>query len=132
LKAVGKKDGKVLLTSEVKTAGTPAKIVLEADRNKIKAGGEDLSFISVKVVDEKGVVVPNADNLVKFSVAGEGKIAGVDNGCQTSLESFKADNRKAFNGLCLLVVQSKEKAGKITVNAASEELKGASIEILNK
>lgn len=132
LKAIGRTNGKEILTSEVKTAEAPTKIVLEADRNVISADGMDLSFITVKVLDKEGTLVPYADNLVHFNISGEGKIAGVDNGQETSHEPFKADYRKAFNGLCLAVVQSNNKKGKITLKATSEGLEGASLEITAK
>jgi beta-galactosidase len=109
LKAVSKKDGKIVLTKEIKTAGQPAKIILTADRKNIKADGNDLSFVTVKVVDKDGNIVPDADNQVKFSISGYGFIAGVDNGSQTSMESFKASERKAFNGLCLAVFNPAER-----------------------
>jgi beta-galactosidase len=126
LKAVGRTGGKEILIREIKTAGAPAKIVLEAGRNVIAADGKDLSFITVKIIDEKGTLVPYADNLIHFTIAGEGRIAGVDNGLQTSMESFSANYRKAFNGLCLVVIQSSEKAGRITFNAQSDGLKESS------
>jgi beta-galactosidase len=129
LKAIGRTGGKEILTREVKTAGAPAKIVLAADRNVIAADGNDLSFVTVKVVDEGGIVVPHADNLINFEIIGEGRIAGVDNGLQTSDEPFKANYRKAFNGLCLAVIQSTEKPDKITLKATSEGLQEATIVI---
>jgi len=132
LKAVSKKDGKVVLTSTVKTAGKPAKIVLKADRSNIKADGTDLSFITVKVLDADGNLVPDASNDVHFSVKGVGSIAGVDNGSETSMESFKADHRKAFNGMCLLVVQAKEKAGAINIAATADGLQTASLMLNTK
>lgn len=132
LKAIGRTDGKEIQTQEIKTAGAPAKIVLEADRNVIKADGKDLSFITVKILDEEGTLVPHANNLIQFDISGQGKIAGVDNGLQTSDEPFKANYRKAFNGLCLVVVQSNEKAGKIILKATSGNLKEASVVIESK
>ena len=132
VKAVGKRAGKVILEKEIFTAGSPYQIKLESDRNTINADGDDLSFITVTILDEKGNVVPNANNNVKFSVKGEGKIAGVDNGLQTSMESFHANNRNAFYGKCLVVVQSTEKAGKIELTASSEGLKGQAITITAK
>jgi beta-galactosidase len=132
LKAIGRTAGKEIITSEVKTAGKPAKIVLAADRNSIIADGRDLSFITVKIVDKEGIPVPSADNLVRFSISGAGKIAGVDNGLQTSTESFQADYRKAFHGLCLVVVQSNERPGQITLQAESDDLESASIMIESK
>ena len=96
LKAIGRTGGKEILTQEIKTAGVPAKIVLDADRNVITADGKDLSFVTVKVLDAQGTLVPYADNLIHFDISGEGTIAGVDNGLQTSMESFKTNERKAF------------------------------------
>ena len=127
LKAVSRKNGKEILISEVRTAGAPAKIELIADRNNIKADGKDLSFITVKVLDAAGNVVPNAENLIDFEVEGNGFIAGVDNGFQASLEPFKANYRKAFHGLCLAILQSTEQAGTIRLKATSAGLTPASI-----
>jgi beta-galactosidase len=129
LKAVSRKNGKVVLTKEIKTAGRPAKIILSADRKIISADGKDLSFITIAIVDKEGNMVPGANNLVKFTITGEGFIAGVDNGSETSMESFKASERKAFNGLCLAVIQAKEKAGKVELNATSDGLSSANLTI---
>jgi beta-galactosidase len=126
LRAVARTGGKTVLTEEVRTAGKPAKIVLTPDRNRIKADGSDLSFVTVKVVDESGNLVPFADNLIKFQIAGDGTIAGVDNGSQISHEPFKADHRKAFHGMCLAVVRPKPRAGRITLRATSDGLRAAS------
>jgi beta-galactosidase len=118
------------MVREVRTAGPPAKISLEADRSELSADGEDLSFITVRIEDENGVMVPNADNLVQFSISGAGAIAGVDNGLQTSHESFQAPYRKAFNGKCLVVVRSTDRAGRIILRAESVELEGVAIQII--
>jgi beta-galactosidase len=126
LKAVSRSNGRVVLTREVRTAGQPARIILSPDRSAIKADGSDLSFVTVKVVDANGTVVPGADNLVKFQLTGEGAIAGVDNGSQSSLEPFKANYRKSFHGLCLAIIQSKAKAGRIVLTATSDGLAPAS------
>ena len=125
LKAVAYKKGSADLTKVIKTAGEPAGILLEPDRDVIKADGKDLSFITVKVVDSEGTTVPLAENLINFEVEGPGFIAGVDNGSQISHEPFKANYRKAFHGLCLAVIQSKGMPGQITVKANSEGLKPA-------
>ena len=129
LKAIGRTGGKEILTQEITTAGKAAKILLSADRSQIKADGDDLSFVKVTILDKDGNVVPRADNMVKFKVEGEGKIIGVDNGSPISHEPFKADYRKAFNGLCLAVVQNTSKPGKIKFTATSEGLESAVIEI---
>ncbi|MDI3321823.1 beta-galactosidase GalB [Pinibacter soli] len=127
LKAVSRRNGKVVLTKEVRTAGAPAKITLQVDRKAINAG-DDLSFVTVRIEDKDGNLVPDASNDVQFKLSGGGSFAGVDNGCQTSMESFKADHRKAFNGLCLAVVKA-AKAGKVTLTATSPGLSSATVNI---
>jgi beta-galactosidase len=122
LKAVSRLNGKVVLTQQIKTAGKPTRIELVADRTIIKGDGNDLSFITARILDADGNLVPDADNLLKFSIVGPGTIAGTDNGCQTDLESFKSKQHKAFNGLCLAVVQSQQSKGQIIVNATGEGL----------
>ncbi len=105
------------------TAGAPARLVLEPDRSKIRADGEDLSFVAVRVEDAQGDLVPGADNLVRFAVEGAGRIAAVDNGNPATVEPFQADHRKAFNGLALLIVRSKRgETGPIRVTATSDGL----------
>ena len=128
LKAVSRKNGQVVLSREVRTATEPAKIVLVPDRQTIKADGSDLSFVTVKIVDQNGTLVPMADNLVKFEVTG-GSIAGVDNGNEISHESFKANQRKAFHGMALAIVQAKQKTGRIVLKASSGNLEPASVVI---
>jgi beta-galactosidase len=132
LKAVSRKDGKVVLTQEIHTAGKPAKIELSADRSTINADGHDLSFITVKVLDKDGNVVPDADNLVNFKLNGNAFIASVDNGDPVSHDSFKVPYRKAFHGLALAIVQSKGKPGDINFTATSAGLQSASLVIKAK
>jgi beta-galactosidase len=132
LKAISRKNGKVVLTKEIKTAGKPAKIILTADRNLIKADGNDLSFITAKVVDDEGNIVPDADNLIIFTTKGEGNVIATDNGLQTSMESFQSSQRKAFNGLALAVVQSSTIKGKISITATATGLIPSTIAIATK
>jgi beta-galactosidase len=123
LRAVAYKNGKQVVTEEVRTAGAPAKVTLIADRKSITADGDDLSFITVRIEDKNGNVCPLADNLVRFKVEGAGRIAGVDNGNPATEESFQADHRKAFNGLALLIVRSKRgESGQIKIAASSDGL----------
>ncbi len=129
VKVISRKDGKEVMTKEISTASQPSKIRLTADRNIITADGKDLSFITVEVTDENGNLVPYADNLINFDIDGAGFIAGVDNGSQTSMESFKANYRKAFYGKCLVIVQNNGKNGNITLKASSDQLKSESIVI---
>jgi beta-galactosidase len=132
LKVVAKNNGKIVCTDEIQTAGAPAKIVLTPDRNEINANGEDLSYVTVEIVDKEGRICPNADNLVKFKIEGEGSIAGVGNGNAASHESYKTDKRKAFHGLCQAIIQSNRVKGTIRISAESDGLQAAKVLIQAK
>jgi beta-galactosidase len=128
LTATAYSHGTVVARDEVHTAGAPAKIELIADRSTIAADGDDLSFITVRIEDQAGHLVPAADNLVNFKVSGAGKIAAVDNGNAATVEPFHANHRKAFNGLALLIVRSKvHETGSIQVSATGAGLAPAQI-----
>ncbi len=132
LKAVSRKNGKTVLTKQITTAGAPSKIILTPDRNLISADGKDLSFVRLSIVDKNGVIVPDANNLVQFSVAGAGFVAGVDNGSPISHESLKGTSHTALNGLALCIVQSNGKAGTIKLTAKAQGLSSSTITINTK
>lgn len=132
LKAVSRKNGKVVLEKEIHTAGAPAQIRLTADHSVIQADGKDLSFVTVEVVDKDGNLCPNADNLINFEVEGNAFIAGVDNGCPFSMERFKDNKRKAFYGKCLVVLQNNGRKGKAKLTAKSGSLQSTSLSIQAK
>lgn len=132
VKVVARKDGKVVGEKEIRTAGEPKKIRLTPDRNTLNADGKDLSFVTVEIVDAEGNLCPLADNLVHFEVEGNLFIAGVDNGSQTSMERFKDNKRKAFNGKCLVVLQNDGKTGAARLKAVAEGLEDAVVEIVSE
>ncbi len=130
LKAISRSAGSVISVKEIKTAGSPAQIILEADRTTIAADGNDLSFITVKIVDDQGNIVPYADNELTFSVSGEGFLAAHDNGDPTNHESFRGNQRKTFNGLALGIVQAKKSTGKINIEVKSPGLTTSLLSII--
>jgi len=127
LKAVSRKNGTVVLEKVIRTAGPAAKIMLSADRSKLAADGKDLSFITVKVMDKDGNLIPDADHSIEFKIEGVAVLAGVDNGSPISHESFKASHRKAFNGLALAIIKSGRKASTVKVVALSQGLESGVI-----
>lgn len=129
LKAVNVENGKETDAFELKTAGTPVAIRLTTDRTKIKADRNDLSYISVEVIDDKGQVVPNADVSIQFSVSGNGELAGVGNGNPTDLASFQQPTRKTWKGKCLAILRPFATRGNIRLKADSKGLQGAEIAI---
>jgi beta-galactosidase len=121
---VAKRGGVEVARDEVATAGAPRTVRLTPDRKVITADGKSLSFVTADIVDDHGVVVPGADNLISFQVHG-GKLAGLDNGRQESAENYQASARTAFNGKALAIVQSGQGAGLITITARSAGLRPA-------
>jgi beta-galactosidase len=122
LEAIGKTaDGKKV-SFNVKTAGEPAKIVLTPEPGTIKANKQDISYISVQLVDDNNVPVPFADNMVEFEVSGAGKLLSVGNGNQQSHTPLKGSKMEAYLGKCLAIVQSSDVKGEITLTAKSGNL----------
>ena len=129
VKVVARQDGREVRQKVIRTAGPPHHLRLTTDRQTMAADGKSLAFVTVEVVDKDGNLCPNAENQVFFEVDGNVNIAGVDNGCQTSMERFKADNRKAFNGKCLVVLRAGKQPGKATLKAKAVDLKTETITI---
>lgn len=121
--------GEAVAEREVKTAGKPHHIELKVDRATIEANGKDLAFVTVSVVDKDGNLCPAADNLIEFSVAGEGHYRAGANGNSVSLELFHEPRMKVFSGMMTAIVESNDTPGTITLTARSKGLKSAKIVI---
>ncbi len=126
---VARKDGREVRRQVLHTAGPAAKIRLNTDRMALDADGKSLAFVTVEVLDKDGNLCPYAENQIFFDVSGKARIEGVDNGCQTSLERFKADNRKAFGGKCLVVLRADKSPGNVTLTAKAVGLDKDSIQL---
>ncbi|HTK37019.1 MAG TPA: beta-galactosidase GalB [Pyrinomonadaceae bacterium] len=133
LRVVAYKNGKKWAEDVVRTTGKAEKLSLLPDRKEIKADGFDLSYITVSVEDANGSMVPRSHNSIRFDISGPAEIVAVDNGDATDHTSFQSRSRKAFNGLCLVIVRSlKNKSGRITVRAVSDGLRPAETFIVSK
>ena len=123
LTAIARKAGKEACRAEVKSAGAPARLEIEADRTDITADGEDLSFITIRILDASGVIVPQANVPVTVTVDGPARLLGLCSGDQRSQENNHGHSMKTFNGLLLAIIQGNENApGEIIVNAKSDGL----------
>jgi beta-galactosidase len=129
LKVVGRNGGKVVATHEMKTADEPTKLTIEADRKTIKHEFNDVSHVIVKLVDDKGIVNPNAIDLLTFKIDGPGKIIATSTGDRTSHQSFTALERKAYHGECMAIVRSTADSGKINITVSAEGYPDAKIEL---
>ena len=104
------------------TSGKPSKIMLSADRETIAADGQDLSHITVSIVDDHGVIVPDHDMQITFEVTGNGRLIGLDSGDLRSNESFKGNKRTTYFGKALAIVQSSRQQGDMIVKATADSL----------
>ena len=124
--------GEAVAEKEIKSAGKPHHIELSVDRAAIKANGKDLAFVTVSVVDKDGNLCPAADNLIEFSVSGEGHYRAGANGNSVSLEPFHEPKMKVFSGMMTAIIESNYTPGTITLTARSKGLKSAKIVVKSK
>ena len=133
LKAIAYKDGVKWAEATVQTTGQPAGLVAQPDRNEIYADGKDLSFVTVQVVDNKGRMVPIANNMINFTIEGPGEIVATDNGDPADMLEFPSHSRNAFNGKALVIVRGiSGEAGSITLRGKSENLEEVVVNITTK
>ncbi|WP_326718662.1 DUF4982 domain-containing protein [Streptomyces sp. NBC_00243] len=128
LKAVARSDGRTVATDVLRTAGAPHAIRLTADRKSLTADGRSLAFVTAEVVDSRGVVVPDSENLIAFAADG-GSLAGLDNGREESAERYQASTRTAFHGKALAIVRAGTKAGPVKVTARSDGLRTGTVSL---
>lgn len=129
LKAVGLKDGKEMETKVLKTTGTPSAVRLTADRSSIRASRNDLSYVTVEIVDAEGNLVPDAQLPVQFKVEGAGTLAAVENGNPTDMKSFTAPQVSSFKGRCLAILRPNGKAGVLKLKAESAGLAAGEVAV---
>ncbi len=129
LEVVGYINGEESQRAKKVTAGSPAKLLLQPDRERIAADGNDLSFVTVSVLDANGIFCPKASNQIEFDISGDGNLEAVGNGNAATTEPFQADSRRAFSGMCMAIVRSSNQSGSIKLTAKAEGLESATVEI---
>ncbi|MBR1539077.1 MAG: DUF4982 domain-containing protein [Bacteroidales bacterium] len=123
VKVVAYKDGRKWAQAKVRTAGAPRRVVLKKDFI-----GKDLIYLTAVVVDRCGRMVPDADNLLRFSVRGAGEIVATDSGDPTSLQGFRHPDIRSFHGLSSVIVR-RTGEGSIKVKVESDGLRKGRIKI---
>lgn len=128
LKGVADQQGQPWAEDVVHTAGEPAALAATADRAEIRADGDDLAFVSVRVVDAHGRSVPRSAVPIRFEVAGPAEIVATDNGDPTDFTPFPSHERRAFKGLCLVIVRGRRGSpGAIELRAEAPPLRAAAV-----
>ena len=129
LKAVGLRADQAVAESVLTTAGNAAGLRVTADRTKVQADGQDLSFLVVEAVDAEGHLQPHEDREAAFSISGPGVIAAVGNGDGQDNASYQGDRRKLFEGRAIVVVRTSRQTGPITITATAPGLGNGSVTI---
>lgn len=117
------KDGRPAMEKTLRTAGAPAQLKLDADKTKLNADGDDLSYITVSLCDENGTLCPDAMNDIEVSVEGAGTFRAICNGDATSLEVFTEPRMKLFHGQLVITVQAAKTKGSMLVKVKTPEVK---------
>lgn len=128
LTAKASTDGKTVATETLETTGAPARIVLSPPRKALHADAEDAVVVPVSILDEKGRIVPDAANRVTFELSGGGRILGVGNGDPADHDTDRGDNRKAFHGHCVVVIQAGTQPASLKLVATSPGLASETVD----
>jgi beta-galactosidase len=123
------KNGDPAMERVIHTAGEPMHLHLETDKEKIRADGRDMVFVTVSVTDRNGYFCPKASNKIRIAVEGAAELVTIGSGDPTSLERYGTDHRKAFNGKCVAYIRSNGNRGTVRIHATSEELTEEVIEL---
>lgn len=121
--------GNAVGEKEIRTAGKPHHLELSVDRNQLTADGNDMAFVTAKVVDKDGNLCPNADNLLNFKVTGSGIYRAACSGDATSVEQFHLPKMKVFKGMLVILVQTKEEEGTIRLDVSGKGLKPMTLKL---
>ena len=129
LKAVGLTDGKVVATKVLRTVGPAKKIRLTVDHSTITADRGDLAYVTVEITDESGNVMPDATNVVHFTLTGPGELAAVGSGAPNVMESFQQPKHSTWHGRCLAILRPKGNSGQMTLKAEADGLESGIVAV---
>jgi len=130
LRAVAYDENNAVIATDVRSSfGDAEAIVLTPDKSEMEADGSDLIFVEITAVDREGRSVDNANNRVRATVEGPGRLVGLDNGDSTDYDSYKGDNRRMFSGKLLAVIAPTLEPGEITVRAYAAGLQAGTIKL---
>jgi beta-galactosidase len=122
LKAVASDNGREVATKSLTTKGAPSAIRLVADRNKIKADGNDLSFVKIEVVDGNGQLVLQDSVKIKLSISGNGELVGSGNANPKDMASVNKTFINTFKGKALAIIRPTG-SGSVKLTVESQGLK---------
>ncbi len=113
---------------------------IKVDKEEIDSDGKNLAYVEVSIVDDKGILDTKANNLISFSLEGKGKILGVDNGDQATVDKYQQESVKkgddfavinAYAGKALVIIASNREEGDIELTISSEGFEEKVVNLLS-
>ena len=134
LKAVEvNEDNKEAETAILTTTGDAVALRLTADKTKLSANGQDLSFVLIELLDKKGNVIYDSQRKIQIDSKGKGaSIIASGTASPNDMHSFQSLTPKLFNGRAMVIVRADDQPGKFKLTVTSEEIKSSTIEINTK
>jgi beta-galactosidase len=132
LKALGLNEGKPVCEFTLETAGPAARVELLPDTTTLAADGKDICHLEYRIIDAKGIRVPDATPSVNFEIEGAGEIIGIGNGDLTNSENPRSLSHRAFAGRGLAILQSRKSPGLIKVKASAPGLEPAAVTLTSR
>ena len=127
MRACGVREGREVEAFALKTAGAPAQLRVTLDRDRMRADGGDVAFATIEVLDAQGVLQPDCDAPVQVALDGPAVLAGLGNGDLTTMETYRANPHRLFEGRALAAMRSTHATGKIKLTVTSPGLTAATV-----
>jgi beta-galactosidase len=121
LKVIGFRGGKEAAVQEMKTAGPPAAIALNADMARLRPYG--IAHIEVGITDEAGIHNPTGNLLLGFSLEGDGEIMGASSPDLNNPLGFDLPRVYTSLGKALVIIKAGASSGDLCFSAFGESLR---------
>lgn len=119
-------------TVSLSTAGEPAQIRLTADKTFLCADGQDLTFITVEILDSKGRVCPDAAMPLTATVKGAGTLLAFASADLKDTDTYTDQRCTTWKGRALLAVRSTAKFGKVSISIQGDGLKQGQLQLFSQ
>lgn len=128
LEAIAYLGGKEVASYQIKTSEAPANIVCKADRTELSGKG-DIAQIEIILTDKNEVKAFPADNEIKCTIKGKGKLLGLENSDLKNMSDYKTNKLRVYQGRLIAYIMATDNSGTIDVEFSSNWLKPGNISL---